>query len=46
MRDTDWTASIVPGREDRDTCLVVAASTLGKASRAGSRRRRQGRRLA
>jgi hypothetical protein len=23
MRDTDWTPSIVPGDEDRDTCLVV-----------------------
>jgi hypothetical protein len=23
MRDTDWTPSIVPGDDDRDTCLVV-----------------------
>jgi hypothetical protein len=32
MRDTDWTPSIVPGDEDRDTCLVV--SDFGRRGRA------------
>jgi hypothetical protein len=32
MRDTDWTPSIVPGDDDRDTCLVV--SDFGRRGRA------------
>ena len=32
MRDTDWTPSIVPGDEDRDTCLVV--NDFGRRGRA------------
>jgi hypothetical protein len=32
MRDTDWTPSIVPGDDDRDTCLV--ANDFGRRGRA------------
>jgi hypothetical protein len=32
MRDTDWTPSIVPGDDDRDTCLVV--NDFGRRGRA------------
>src|SRR5258708_39544549 len=32
MGDTDWTPSIVPGDEDRDTCLVV--NDFGRRGRA------------
>jgi hypothetical protein len=32
MRETDWTPSIVPGGEDRDSCLVV--NDFGRRGRA------------
>jgi hypothetical protein len=32
MRDTDWTPSIVPRDDDRDTCLVV--NDFGRRGRA------------